>query len=269
MTFESLYKYTKWDKQFGINCHHCKILNVPEIYFTAPSQFNDPFDCQLSRGWHLKSNEEILNYLRTKHPNDKDQIDRVELWLTTDREDYIRYLDEADIKLTDMQSGVFCLAANPTNSLLWAHYAGGHQGLCLGFHTAHLSEQLESHCENKNLQIDCIPVEYREELPDLEPFLENDRQWFLQRYRYKAKEWSYEQEYRFVLIKNDVLDNAERAVKISPDCISEVVLGCEVDRETEVQILDSIEKLKVSNQGLRTRKAIKSKEHFKYELIEL
>lgn len=264
-----LYKYTSWDNASEKDAFRYKILTVPQINFAAPSSFNDPFDCQLSFGLDAKSDEEIFEYLRAKFAEDKDSIEWAELQLKSNREQYLADIDTVLQQKIELQSGVFCLSEDPLNSLLWAHYASGHRGICVGYDTQSLIRHLDCYGSEPELITDHLSVEYRELLPRLEPFLEDNREWFLQMYRFKARDWSYEQEYRLVLIKHESLTNRERTVEISAECLSEVILGCKADNNTESEIRIAVDKLRSSNPNVRIMRAVKSKIRFEYELIEL
>lgn len=264
-----LYKYTWWDKSAGVNGFRYRLLSVPQLYFASPKSFNDPFDCQLPRGWASKTNEEILRYLRKRHGDNRESISRIEWRLETDRKGYLNSLNEADIKLTDSQTGVFCLSPNPTTSLLWAHYAEGHKGYCIGYDTKKTLEFMESYCDCPAFNYGLISVAYVLDLFNLDPFLEDDIEWFFQRYRYKAQDWSYEREYRIVLMKHEELYENDREVEIAADCLSEIILGCRVDKETETDIRQAVEILRLLNPELRFLRAIKAEKSFDYKLVQI
>lgn len=263
-----LYKYTKWDNNDKLNGSRHKLLTVPQLYFASLKSFNDPFDCQLPRGWDSKTNEEILSYLEKRHSDDREGLLKIERHLETDRNGYLNSLNEADIKMTDSQTGVFCLSSNPTNSLLWAHYATGHRGYCIGYDTNKTVEFMRSYCDARNLTFGLINVEYRVELPELDPFLEDDEEWFFQRYRYKANEWSYEKEYRIILMKQEDLQKNDREVDITVECLAEIVLGSRIGEETETEIRKVVDSLRSSNPELKLMRANMSDKNFDYELIQ-
>lgn len=268
-TPEELYKYTTWDKNDRLNGSKHKLLTVPQLYFASIKSFNDPFDCQLPRGWASKTNEEILSYLEKRYGDDREGLSKIERHLETDRKGYLNSLNEADIKMTDSQSGVFCLSSSPTNSLLWAHYSAGHTGYCIGYNTTRIEEFMNSYCNSSNFSFGLINVEYEVARPILDPFLDDDIEWIFQRYRYKAKDWSYEQEYRIVLLNPEQLQKNQRQVEIVAECISEIILGCKLKRDTEAEIRQSVEKLRSSNPELKLLRAIMSDNSFDYELISL
>lgn len=53
--------------------------------------------------------------------------------------------------------GIFSMSDCPDNELMWAHYAGNHEGVCLGFSAAAGSVLADP--------LRCRPVEYRSEVP--------------------------------------------------------------------------------------------------------
>ena len=52
---EILYKYRDWENPF-----HKKLITHGEIFLSCPSNFNDPFDCQLSLDYSSVSEEVLL-----------------------------------------------------------------------------------------------------------------------------------------------------------------------------------------------------------------
>lgn len=264
-----LYKYTRWDKSGEQSGSRHKLLTAPQLYFASLKSFNDPFDCQLPRGWASKTNEEILSYLERRHGDDREGLSKIKKRLETNRNEYLNSLNEADIKMTDSQTGVFCLSPNPTNSLLWAHYATGHRGYCIGYDTNKTVEFMKSYCDEPNLTFGLINVEYRVELPKLDPFLEDDKEWFFQRYRYKANEWSYEEEYRIILMKHEDLQNNDREVNLAVECLAEIVLGSRIGEETETEIRKKVESLRSANPELKLLRANMAEKNFGYELIPI
>lgn len=74
----------------------------------------------------------------------------------------------------------------PSNNLMWAHYADAHKGCCLK-----VSVDVE-----ENEEWIGVPMNYRDVLPIIE---EKDLKLDVQEVlSYKSKEWSYENEYRFI-----------------------------------------------------------------------
>ena len=86
------YQYSPFSKEIIYN------ITNQEIYFSDPSNFNDPFDPLIR----------ILN--------------------TDDSEDMLKLLNFR----------ISCLSTNNSNILMWSHYANKHQGICIKYNIAKL-----------------------------------------------------------------------------------------------------------------------------------
>lgn len=201
----TLYKYRRWDLG-QTDCYENSILTTPEIYFTSPEKFNDPFDSRISLGYRNRDPIELISYLEGKFPdesrNNKDLIQD----LRTNPEKVFKWLDQRQEELVNRHSGVFCLSTKYDNILLWSHYAHAHEGICVGFNT----ELLKRLCYNlsttaENRHCNWIRSSYPNSMPLLEPFLkdDNETEWLNQVYRYKGPDWEYEDEVRLILSTSD------------------------------------------------------------------
>lgn len=136
---EILYKYRDWT-----NKNHRKIILNQEIYFSKPSEFNDPFDGNIPVRWDLMTYEECLEknleIMNIAH-KDKDQrlvreyakkvTDDKTLWHPD------RLAKERPEQLEKWNSiiGLFSLSSIPDNILMWSHYSLNHTGFVVGFDT--------------------------------------------------------------------------------------------------------------------------------------
>lgn len=139
-----LFKFKKIDKYL------LKALVQSEIYFARPDQLNDPFDCRV----------DLLSAL-------ENAISRTEGALRTTLEKFRRI----DPLLKDVQErlvtvGVCSFSLELKNSLMWAHYADNHHGLCLKY-----SVPESFFYENQDRILGIDKVEYGEH-PLLDWFLE-------------------------------------------------------------------------------------------------
>jgi hypothetical protein len=126
------------------------------LYFRSIDQFNDPFE---------------LSY-------DLPPTDKKSLWMQLGKN------SRRDGLIKD--HGVACLSKRPDNLLLWAHYADGFKGVCIGY------------LGNEEIMKNAEPVEYRTRLPIGNP---TDAELL----HIKSMHWMYEEEYRIVS-KNYVND---------------------------------------------------------------
>lgn len=122
-----LYKHTT------ISNNLYKTLINAELWFAAPTSFNDPFDCQINdqTSW---TDDNIRDYVtRTAQATGQ----------TIDPEDVVRKNQQFpgsfnkfftdNLKKLLSKQGVACFLPNPDNLLLWAHYSSSHTGVCLKF----------------------------------------------------------------------------------------------------------------------------------------
>ena len=101
-------------------------------------------------------------------------------------------MESVDIARQDsMNLGVFCLTETNDNILMWSHYADGHRGFCIEFER---SEKNELGGEK------CVPVIYPEDntVPIFKSDALSERKTFSRIATTKAKQWSYEREWRMI-----------------------------------------------------------------------
>lgn len=192
---ETLYKF----KSLAAGaCHEVfDIIENSRIYFSSPSQFNDPLDCspvyKLARDvtdpafidelWLVEERllvekgtpKEELSRLRAEFPQ---HIPGMPLAV----QDKIRQGLEEDTR-------IFCLSAQQCHPLQWAHYAAGHTGVCLHFK-----------CKRTTVFGLARAVIYQEDRPQLLLPLELNKDFELAMGMVgtKALFWGYEEEYRII-----------------------------------------------------------------------
>lgn len=106
--------------------------------------------------------------------------------------------------------GIFSLSETSDNSLMWAHYSGNHEGICIGFEVTDNSVLADSS--------HCIHVTYSDTTPTIDDVMAMELQMASQNYAKtrrpglallshpmiqttiatKGLEWSYEKEWRYV-----------------------------------------------------------------------
>jgi hypothetical protein len=198
-----------------VDTHTLEALENHELYFSNPSEFNDPFDSKLDLIWKgditdwsrfflnhgvndpievrflIKENHKkgILkkkgsDYLLNPHNKKFKTINKN---LQSEDEDYPR---------------ICCFSKTKKNILLWSHYTNGHKGICLCFK----SEKIGSGnflILDSNPEI-LLPVNYNEknneELPKQVNMLSKyDPEELAAFLLTKHSLWVYEEEYRLIL----------------------------------------------------------------------
>jgi hypothetical protein len=98
-----------------INKHLIESLTEPSLYFAKPSKLNDPFDCRVDLSECFERVAASAIPERAK-------------WLLSFRNNPF-VLDNWKAQFEN--AGVCAFSATPNETLLWAHYADNHRGVCL------------------------------------------------------------------------------------------------------------------------------------------
>ncbi len=163
------------------------------LWFSDPSDFNDPYDCNMECGVDC-SEKEIYEFFIDM--NLKQNLGFTERWmgnrtkqLFNNPSEAHRFAKDGDLK-TISQLGVCCFSQKDDALLMWSHYADKHKGICLSFDVS----------KDKSVfggQI--FQVEYPEKYPIYNYPCDQGK---FSSYRFliatKSKDWEYENEVRLV-----------------------------------------------------------------------
>ena len=180
-----LFKYrsmaTKTERNYTLD-----IFDNHRLYCSAPVSFNDPFECRVEisfvKNKRAKERLKKINPLMTKilealTPNRVKQMDE------GNPEEFLRWLqyDTRVVSFSEINDDI----------LMWSHYAGRHNGVCIEFS-----------CTDKrhaDFLAQAFPVKYQQELPSINyyatPLIKQLEAFILT----KAKHWEYEKERRIVI----------------------------------------------------------------------
>ena len=171
------------------------------IYFASPRQLNDPFDCRVDI---KKSATQAIGQLSGK----KKQI-------LTKLASMDGYLDQIQKDTSNVGVCSFSLILN--DSLLWAHYANQHRGLCLTY------DFPESFLNNPDEILGVAPVGYEDNsmtkwFIDNTPTEETDfKEFTLEIVKkvltIKSHAWGYEKEVRIIRMESGPFDIEKRYLK--------------------------------------------------------
>ena len=188
-----LYHYQSFDKPERLT----RIFADSQLYFSAPRDFNDPWDC---RPCYDKSSlddageyERVVQWFdtcgRTQNAGipDAEHVHRANV-LRRDRLFLERMIDELTTEMNQAiqdQYRVYCLTTHPDSTLMWAHYASSCRGICLEFST------------RNELFCTAIPVEYLSRYPRFDvASVDDDAN--LMALLTKSDAWHYETEFRAI-----------------------------------------------------------------------
>ena len=174
------------------------IVSSQLLKFSHPSSFNDPFDCDINllRFDFSDCSEEIKNefeVLRTGAINkfgedvqplfDEIPINRFEEFYKKSQLDKIA------------RSSVCCFSKEYENTVLWAHYADNHKGICLIFDLLE-NRPFKDYDPERFAQ---GPIDYDNYLPV--NYLKSKFDGISRLFFAKSPDWRYEKEYRFQILE--------------------------------------------------------------------
>lgn len=220
-----LYKYrsmaTDEDKQ-----HTLDILDHCALHAANASSFNDPFECRCRFSFEAREevkNERARQYLLENEPALAEER-AAELapgrW---------RAMESRSAHFHDLirdNIGVVAFGARPDDILMWSHYAGRHNGICLQFRC--------TRPEHIDFFVHAHRVRYRRNVPVVNFYTTSDKEKAHAYALTKAKHWRYEGESRIVI------PNAEeegRVVQIPRGALTAVFLGACISDENRQLVL--------------------------------
>ena len=232
-----LYKYCAY------NTNSLSILINKRIWVAKPESFNDPFDC------NIKFKSEINSKAFSKYLN---RTGRTTGNLDRDYEIFLKGLKEfrnKDIK----RFGVFSMSQINDNILMWSHYANQHKGFCIEF--VRLSNNLLGNIEVTR------PVDYHCDYPEVEPLDSSgniDHSIFKKMLFTKAKDWSYEKEWRLTY------DEGDKEEPLPAD-ISSIIFGLRMSEEHK----NTIRNILADQPSIRYQQAIEVEYQFRLKIVDL
>lgn len=207
MVHEGLNVFFKYRE---VNDYTFRLLKEQELYFSNPSNFNDPFDCKDSLIWR-GNREKWHQFLYKFGMNDEVQRKNIiqncvkkgilkdkkgDFLLDSRNKAYKDIKENLPFRQSDVR--VYCFSKNKDNILMWSHYANGHKGICLCFKAEQKGNAnflvLDSN------QYTLFPVNYQEDIPKQVNMLSNYKLEDLAAFALtKHFNWEYEDEYRLIL----------------------------------------------------------------------
>jgi hypothetical protein len=218
VTMERLPRYVY--KYRPPNTYTNNIIADCQLWLSNPSQFNDPFDCQIIPVSNDVTLSEIKNYLKLCVPDSEDEVVQAvaEHMLSNPLE--LEALVNNSIRETIINKvGVSCFARKPDNILMWSHYAEAHTGLCLKYDI--LSDE--------DFFTSMLPVIYDSVYPQYnflhsvkEDYFQASEDLIFKGLLTKSSLWSYEEEWRVIKIGQ----GASGAHSFKKQSLTEVLFGC-------------------------------------------
>lgn len=147
--------------------------------------------------------------------------------------------------------GIYCLTEDPDNHVMWVNYAKQHKGFVIGFN---LSDPFWP--ENR-------AVPSKVEYVSAPPKLASDDKPSVELSLLKSVAWSYEKEWRAVRS----FDTKEsRDVPYSPELISEIIIGSEMEHYHTARLLDVVDALSSSSR-VELFDSLPDREHWEFKHV--
>ncbi|KAF0129146.1 MAG: hypothetical protein FD155_2635 [Bacteroidetes bacterium] len=202
-----LYKHTT------ISNNLYKTLANAELWFAAPTSFNDPFDCQINdqTNW---TDDNIREYVTKTVQTSGEEIDPEDVVRGNQQNpgNFNKFFTSNLKKLLSTQ-GVACFLPTPENLLLWAHYSDSHKGVCLKFDIT----------KDEDLFALTFAVKYPKDnkYPHFDYLTQRD-QLVNKAMLTKSIHWKYEDEIR--VLKPNFGNHP-----FAKECLKEIIFGCHAD----------------------------------------
>jgi hypothetical protein len=147
-----------------------------------------------------------------------------------------KYTLKSVLKSINKEYGLLCLAENPYNLLMWAHYAASHTGFVIEFNEKH--PFFDQRKKQEELVRCLTKVTYTKVRPQtflLDPKIEEEqsrKRWAHDIFFTKSEHWEYEEEWRMLeFLKNcsHIERNEPYDICLFPipyDCITGIIFGC-------------------------------------------
>jgi len=249
--------------------HNKNSIAEDYLWFSDPTSFNDPFDCQVTSDFRLLAeNENICRryyefYSKVIQPNLSEAGRKLAVDLNVNRIisnksniDFFKELEKEALALRlkgIKEWGILCTAMINDNILLWSHYANKHTGVCLGLNVNTLLTTYRGNGETgasdvKYGDYPLVPPPFGDDENEIN---ETFRPFFLA----KAPFWNYELEYRFL-----EYPCLQRKKSIG-DILDSVYMGCCISANDELFVKKFCS---TYNRKIKLYKADKA--FFKYEI---
>lgn len=203
--------------------HLYQSLINEQLNISSPTTFNDPFDSPLLE--LLESNSSDIN--RLLYQAYKECL-KVACFTDNIKQPYQLNSNLPEIRNEKKRANC---KEEFLNSLMWAHYADSHKGICIKYRFDNFVTKVG--CTDKNVVAYFYDIEYYD--GDVEKIKKDDRTIsFKKAFFYKGKQWEYENELRFLYY--DVNGKGDYATIDVPDSIEAIYFGLKCSEKDEKAI---------------------------------
>ncbi len=225
-----LYKYS------NIEGAYASLGNLT-LRFNAPNQFNDPFEFSVGGIEEATGDQIKLFYQKEGIPEDTPTENFNDFFKS---EGQIILSKQADVLNACIR--MTCFSTNILNILMWSHYAEDHKGIAIEFDVNRILHR----CMDDDMSIGLQKVEYSSIKPKIKNLLlitDQERNKEMAKIAgTKSKDWSYEKEWRLILINADYekakTEGVTRDIRFYPNEIKGIYFGGKCEKNTIESIKD-------------------------------
>lgn len=242
-----LYKF----REIDVEGHTENIFANSQLWFSKPSDFNDPFDCQI--GIEIENTKEAISMVLQKFSTTKTraEINKKVKHYSKNKAEYSQLVKTTISSFINAQA-ICCFAGDEnskSNILMWSHYAKSHQGICLKFDVLKDTEFFSK----------ALKVNYQKEYPKCN-YAKNSDFFVENLITTKAKIWEYEEEVR-------ILRDYSALYTFKNEALVEVCFGCNCSKENIRKVKKLIIEKKINHLEFTKAKISKSKYELKFERL--
>ena len=222
------------------------------LRFTQPFALNDPFEClpaisdSIIRALIIESNsqpfpkielpdwftrKEKRARIRAAHKHVR-RMDSIRL----NEPDRYRQAFYRQLRLAQENVGIFSVSRRWNSSLMWAHYANSHSGICVGFDRLHSFFVRDNQITKSFMPL--TAVKYSENRAQVTDTSHNINA-MIENLTTKSIDWAYEEEERLIITSNQAACTNRATIgapvflfKVPHTAITEIILGANSSTET-------------------------------------
>jgi Protein of unknown function (DUF2971). len=240
-------------------------IGFKEITFLHPDKLNDPFDPNFFFETDFNENySSLYNYVQQCHLSDL-QIFKSRL----PEANWKRFVEQIESYFNSLRNNAFVFSTSAVdqnihpkdNLYMWGHYGNGHRSVAIEFDTNLLKKSLwEKTIKLNGEKIDdneiFFQIKYPVEMPNITcesifQFIINDNEnsdeeaWaatelgkiIQSRIISKSKGWEIENEWRFLMRRNDETNLKIQRLSLLDETISAIYLGCRINEDIKEDLI--------------------------------